>query len=238
VIEELARELAAVGIRGRLRRRILAEVGDHLAADPGAPLGDPKVLAAQFAEVAGGGAATRAARGSFAALVLAGAVFAVAFRQLSASTHDVSDGGLAAAVGALVLPQVSFVGGILAPLARTPRHAVRRAALGLVAGAGSLGCVYALGWTRPAPLVAAGAALAVAAVLVARAARFRVPGAGPEIVLTWRQGLALTLLAAVAVGIAGASGGDPGEGLRNALGETVAAMSGFAVSGKYLGLRR
>jgi hypothetical protein len=50
VIAELGRELAAVGIRGRERDRILAEFADHLACDPDAVLGDPRELARQFAD--------------------------------------------------------------------------------------------------------------------------------------------------------------------------------------------
>src|SRR4030095_5438125 len=49
VIDELERELASVGIRGRRRERILAEFADHLACDPGAQLGDPRELAAEVA---------------------------------------------------------------------------------------------------------------------------------------------------------------------------------------------
>jgi hypothetical protein len=50
MIDELRRELAAVGIRGRQRDRILAEFADHLACDPAAELGDPRTLATQFAD--------------------------------------------------------------------------------------------------------------------------------------------------------------------------------------------
>jgi len=39
VIDELARELASVGIRGRRRERILTEFADHLTCDPEAQLG-------------------------------------------------------------------------------------------------------------------------------------------------------------------------------------------------------
>jgi hypothetical protein len=76
---ELGRELAVVGISGRLRARILDEFADHLACDPGADLGDPRELACQFADQLGSARAMTAAVGSFAALMVAGLVFAVAF---------------------------------------------------------------------------------------------------------------------------------------------------------------
>jgi hypothetical protein len=266
VIAELARELAAVGIRGRLRARILAEVDDHLRCDPEgvARFGEPKAVAARFAEELAPVEARRAARGSFAALALVGAAYALVFLQLTTSPpEDVLGGrqagvGLAAAVGLILLPQVAFVAGVLAPLGRSPRAAVRRAGVGLAAGAGSLACALVFAWefrlhtavlwaTLPALCAVAGAgALAV------RAARIR-PAAAPAGDLfddlgplvpavlrgrPWRFALVVTGLAAVAVGIAGASGGDPGEGVRNAVAESTACLGCFALLGRYLGLRR
>jgi hypothetical protein len=75
----LGRELTAVGISGRLRRRILAEIADHLATDPDAQLGDPALLAGQFADELGTQRALTAAIAGFAALAFAGVVFAAAF---------------------------------------------------------------------------------------------------------------------------------------------------------------
>jgi hypothetical protein len=46
VIDELARELTLVGVRGCRRERILDEFADHLACDPDAQLGEPRQLAA------------------------------------------------------------------------------------------------------------------------------------------------------------------------------------------------
>jgi hypothetical protein len=247
VIDELSRELAAVGIRGRLRARILAEAAEHLRDGSPGSFGDPRVVARRFAEELGPEEARRAARGSFAALVVAAAAYALLFWKLNAQPpRDIlsSRVGFVATIGLILLPQFSFVGGLLAPVARTPRLAVRRAALGLVAGAGSLVCalVAAASYGLHTPLlwvlVPAGAALLVASGQTVRAARIHTSAAGRELTLSWAQGLAVTLAAAAAVGIAGASGGDPGEGVRNALAESLACMSGFAVFGKVLGLRR
>ena len=49
--DELSAELGAVGIRGRLARRILAEVDDHLLSDPASEerFGRPREIAEAFA---------------------------------------------------------------------------------------------------------------------------------------------------------------------------------------------
>jgi hypothetical protein len=65
-VQELSRELARVGVHGRLRRRIVAEIGDHLACDPDANLGEPSELARQFADELG---TTRARSAGFRAFV-------------------------------------------------------------------------------------------------------------------------------------------------------------------------
>ncbi len=251
MIGELSRELAAVGIRGRLRRRILAEAAEHLRDGSAEEFGDPRVIARQFAEVLGASMARRAALLSFGALAIVGVAYAVVVVSISraGSPRDIWGGvdpplGFLAALGLIVLPQVSFVGGVLAPLARTPRHAVRRAALGLAAGAASLVCavVFTVQFSLHVPLlwaVAPGlAAAAVAAGYAARAARIRTTAAAIELALTWRQALGVAILAALAVGLAGASGGDPAEGVRNFIGESVACMSGFALFGRAMGIRR
>ncbi len=50
-LSDLRHELGAVGIRSRLRRRILAESEDHLRSDPDAlaRFGEPHELANSFA---------------------------------------------------------------------------------------------------------------------------------------------------------------------------------------------
>jgi hypothetical protein len=62
------------GIGGRLRTRIVAEIGDHLTCDPNAELGAPEDLARQFADELGTARTRRVALTSFGALTLAGVV--------------------------------------------------------------------------------------------------------------------------------------------------------------------
>jgi hypothetical protein len=54
--EHFESELAAVGIRGRLRKRILAETHAHLADGDEAAFGDPRALAVRFADELGSSA--------------------------------------------------------------------------------------------------------------------------------------------------------------------------------------
>jgi hypothetical protein len=91
VIKELGRELAAVGIRGRRRDRILAEFADHLACDPQAQLGEPRDLARQFADELATDSARRAAFATFGALAAVAA--AVVLPQLALpSVPDITGG--------------------------------------------------------------------------------------------------------------------------------------------------
>jgi hypothetical protein len=151
--ERLARELAASGIGGAMRRRIVAEIEDHLAADPGAELGDATTLARQFADELGTRRARRAAYSAFAALATAGTLLAVAFAAVQ------SVGGFAVRIhqsvstlGALAIgltaigAQVALVAGALGCLRALRRREatvlsraetlvlVRRAAVGLLGG--------------------------------------------------------------------------------------------------------
>jgi hypothetical protein len=246
-VSDLRAELRAVGIRGRTARRILVETAEHDVA----ALGDPRALAREFAEALGAAEARRAARVSFLALVGVGAAYVALFVSLTRAgqPQDIFGGGdpplgFLAAVGLVLLPQVSFVGGVLALVARTPRLILRRAALGLTAGALALVCgiVFAVQFALHTPwlwVAAPGLALAVAAGAYAlRAALIHTQAASRELTLTWPQALAVAALAAAAVGLAGASGGDVGEGLRNAFVESVAVMSGFATLGRAIGIRR
>ena len=129
-LRELSRELAVVGIRGRLRSRILAESEDHLRSDPqGAErFGSPSVVANSFASELGARAARRAAIGAFVALGFAGAVYAVSFVGASFAHQPPPDEWpLAAALAFAVVifaPQVAFVTGSLA-FARSLRRRER-----------------------------------------------------------------------------------------------------------------
>ena len=119
-LDELGSELGNVGIRGRLRRRILAESEDHLRSDPDAVerFGAPAELANAFAAELGARASRRAAVGAFLALGVAGAVYALSFVGAALAGQSAPDtwpvlAQLALPV-AIVAPQVAFVAGSLA----------------------------------------------------------------------------------------------------------------------------
>jgi hypothetical protein len=131
-IEDFGRELRAHGIRGTRRCRILAEVIDHLDEDPSAEkrFGSPAEVANAFAAELGVQASRRAAISAFAALGVAGVVYAVSFVSLGfasppTETLDSALGALALAL-MIVAPQVSFAAGALA-LVRTLRRRHQRA---------------------------------------------------------------------------------------------------------------
>jgi hypothetical protein len=126
-LDELSHELAAHGIRGRTRHRILLEADDHLRSDPDAQqrFGSAREVANAFAAELGAQASRRAAVSAFAALGVAGAVYAALFVSLGfasppTETLDPALGALAFAL-MIVAPQVSFVAGALA-LLRTLRR--------------------------------------------------------------------------------------------------------------------
>src|SRR5581483_3830885 len=200
-LDELERELARVGIRGRLRRRIVAEIADHLASDPEANLGAAADLAGRFADELGTSRSRRAAYAVFAALALAGAAYCASFVALNVTGPVHASSPRTPFVAALALatiivaPQVAFVAGALAAL-RAFRHrrdvAVaaaearvlrRRSAVALAAGTATMGAVALAafeyeaglpGWTTTlayACSAAGGAALAAATPAVVAAAR-------------------------------------------------------------------
>ena len=147
----LGRELIAVGITGRLRRRIVSEFADHLACDPAADLGDPRALARQFADELGTGRARTAAVAAFAGLVVAGGLFTAAFMTAPPTVFGPrsfttpATARVAMLVAALA-GQIAFAGGSLAGLRSLLRRRrpvlaaaeagiiVRRAAVGVGAG--------------------------------------------------------------------------------------------------------
>lgn len=149
--EELSRELGAVGIRGRLRDRITAEVRDHLECDPSADLGRPAAVAAQFANELGTVRTRRAAFVAFGALALAGVLFAVAgVTAVSGFPHLHPHSRLLATIGvgmAALGAQIAFVAGVLAAIRGLRRRTavsvsraeaailVRRTGTALLAGA-------------------------------------------------------------------------------------------------------
>jgi hypothetical protein len=147
----LGGELIAVGITGRLRRRIVAEFSDHLACDPEADLGDPRGLARQFADELGTGRARTAAVAAFAGLVVAGVLFTAAFLTAPPTVFGPRSfttpvtARVAMLVAALAC-QIAFAAGSLAGLRSLLRRRrmvlaaaeagiiVRRAAVGVGAG--------------------------------------------------------------------------------------------------------
>jgi hypothetical protein len=206
VIDELGRELSAVGIHGRQRERILTEFADHLACEPSAQLGDPRTLAAHFADEFASDAARRSAMWSFGALSLV-ALALVAPQVALPTVPDIAGGrslllaGLAT-LAMVVGAQIAFAAGSLALLRAwrlrstpaLPAEEVsilrRRVAVALAAGAATAvgSGLYAVnfwnvvpGWWAAVALGAAGATalpLGFTAAAQARTASLRVSKAG------------------------------------------------------------
>ena len=198
-VHDLARELAAVGIRGRLRRRITAEIEDHLSCDPRADLGPADELARRFADELGTARACRAGLVAFGALAVAGVSVVAALLasrvsgaplpRLHASSAALGNLGLALLV---IGSQVAFVAGLLG-LIRALRHrrdlvlsreeAVvigRRAGVGLAAGLACLAGLAILGleyraglpgWWRTSAVAAAALGACALALATPTAAR-------------------------------------------------------------------
>ena len=195
MIDELGRELTARGVDRRRRERILDEIADHLACDPDADLGEPRALAAQFADELAASAARRAAWTAFAALTLVAAALLATQAALPA-VPDIASGRsvvLAAVAGLCVFAgaQVAFVAGSLAALRalrlrREPALAAaevallrRRTAVALGAGAATAAgiALYALNfwdqvprwWSLLSVVLAAAAVAPLAAAALAHA---------------------------------------------------------------------
>jgi hypothetical protein len=119
-LTDLGRELRAVGIRGSLRCRILAEAIDHLSSDADAPrrFGAPREVANAFAAELGARRSRRAAVSAFAALGIAGLVYGVSFVGSSFAGLPPADEfpvpALVAFAAIVIAPQVAFVAGLLA----------------------------------------------------------------------------------------------------------------------------
>ena len=201
MIDELRRELAAAGVRGRWQRRALEEARDHLSESPGS-FGDPRAIAADIASVVGTSRTRRAAWAVFGALAFTGIAYLAAWAIVAGGGQPDIASGRTAVVGIVVTlvlffaPQVTFVAGVLmlwrAFRLRTPAPAAelrvvrRRAAVALAGGA-----VTAAAWVVyvrqfavphvPAIVILAGLALvmlAAAAWLVRGAAAPRVTPEG------------------------------------------------------------
>lgn len=127
VLDELANELDAVGVRGAYARRLLAEARDHLneAAsvrgdeDAVRGFGTPRALAELVAAELATARTRIAAIGAFWVLAAAGTFYALMFVTLqSAGTPDSFAGpvpglGALALAGVVLFPQIAFVAGCL-----------------------------------------------------------------------------------------------------------------------------
>jgi hypothetical protein len=279
-IDDFGRELRLHGIRGTRRCRILAEVIDHLDEDPSAEerFGSAAEVANAFAAELGAQASRRAAVSAFAALGVAGAVYAASFASLGfagppTETLDPALGALAFAV-IIVAPQVSFVAGVLALVrALRRRHARtiptrelivirRRTAVALLFGLLTMGALslYAYEFRSVLPewwlaltyTSTAGAsvllALAATPALAASRVRPQVSGDAGDVLSDvgvaglgddpWRFARLVAVAVGLLVWLAGVVQGDPIDGLIRGVFEGLACFGGFAVLGKYLGLRR
>lgn len=278
-LDDLSHELAAHGIRGRTRRRILLEADDHLRSDPDAQrrFGSAREVANTFAAELGAQASRRAAVSAFAALGVAGAVYAVSFVSLGFASPptemlDPALGAIAFAV-MIVAPQVSFVAGALALLRtlRRRRERViptselvvirRRTGLALFFGFLTMAALSLYAYEFRAELAGwwltltytstAGAsvllAFAAAPALTATRLRPQVGGEAGDVFADlgpsfgddpWRFARFVAIAAGLLVWLAAAAQGDPFDGLIQGAFEGLACFGGFAVLGKYLGLRR
>jgi hypothetical protein len=160
MLTELERELAAVGIRGRLRRRILAESEDHLRSDPEAVdrFGPPRRVAVEAARVAHPRMLLRSVL-AYAAVV---ALFVLPLYGIPENTlppapwserPDYLTWKLYVAEAAWVLALGGAAVAMLLAWARVPRAALAALvcsaiALAVAAGVGSVGAVQ---WTDAVP---------------------------------------------------------------------------------------
>ncbi len=223
-LDDLSRELAAHGIRGRTRRRIVAEFDDHLRSDAGAEqrLGSPREIANAFAAELGAQASRRAAVGAFGALGVAGAVYAASFvsLQLATQPHDLFEPllGALAFAAVIVCPQVAFVSGTLA-LVRAIRLRGER-----VLPTSELLAI------RRRTTVALGSGLATMAALALFAYAFRPELPGWWVSLTYTSTAAASLLLALAAA-ADARRGAPAPRNRRATPVTCSTISASLASG-------
>lgn len=207
-LRDLETELSAVGIRGSLRRRILAETADHLhESGDAARFGEPKLIAARFADELATSGARRVAFTSFLALAPAGIAYAVLFGLIRTWPDIASAKLLPLAIGTAVTivlaPQVAFAAGVLTVArawrlrSQTAAPAAeivvlrRRAAVALGSGAAAFAAIalYAYeyssglpGWWATTAFIVSGAALVSiggAAVALASNAQLRPQAAGP-----------------------------------------------------------
>jgi hypothetical protein len=188
-LDELAAELDARLVPLRERRRILLELSDHMQCDSGceARMGDPRRLAATFADELATHRSRRSALAVFGALAATAVALTVWQLMVARVGYPGFDAGLSLAlflpalVGIFIAPQVALVAGTLGAVRALRRRRARslpaaeiallhrRAEVALSAGFATVGGLglYAVDFSRrlPAWLTAATAALAAAAAL-------------------------------------------------------------------------
>ena len=206
-LRELGAELGAVGIRGSRRRRILAETADHLRESRDtARFGEPKLIAARFADELAISGARRTAFSSFLVLAPAGILYIVLFGLISTwpdiASAKVLPLAIAVAFTMIMAPQVAFAAGLVAVArawrlrsektapAGEIRVLRRRSAVALGSGAAAFAAIAAYayeysaglpGWWQTMAFASAGAALVAlggAGFALARTARLRPQATG------------------------------------------------------------
>ena len=122
-LDDLSLELHARGVPRRERTRIVLELDDHIATEPGCEdrLGDPRALAIRFADELATARARTSAFATFVALAAAAVVLVVSQITLGrfAGYPGYSNGistplFFAAILGMVVAPQIALVSGTLA----------------------------------------------------------------------------------------------------------------------------
>jgi hypothetical protein len=133
-LTDLGDELTTRGITGRERHQIVVELRDHIDCEPGCEerLGDPRELAAGFADELAGDRARRSAFSVFGALTVAAVALTVSQLAIGhAAGYPGFANGLSvwlfvpAALGMFIAPQVALVAGTLAVLRAARRRRAR-----------------------------------------------------------------------------------------------------------------
>jgi hypothetical protein len=264
-VNGLRAELARAGIRGRLARRIMLELDDHLRCDPEANVGPPREIAERFAEELRVPRTRRSTYAGFAALALTAVLLGVPTRGVSAAGGWPAVVGLRATIASLagltmaLAGQVAVVAGVLALWASLMRSGApeelrliqRRLGIALAAGAVVLAGQAVQGAALAPLLPAWWFAVALPAVLVPGLA---IGGAArglsgavavTPVVEPARRGFPPSLVVAIGVGVVALIGigstfseHSMAEGATRAVLEAVAFGAGFLFLGRRLGIRR